>query len=88
MKATVRLLKQTDNRNKVVAEVVTNEKGRFAVADIESGKYILQAEAPNFQTLVVEIKITQGSSRNKELEIGLEVAADCCTGYAILRKTK
>jgi hypothetical protein len=87
-KVTFKLIKRTDNGDEVFASIVTNENGRFAVPEVKPGKYILQTEAPNFQRLSTEIKIVKGSSRKKELEIGLEVGATCCTGYAILRRTK
>ena len=85
-KAIIKLLKRIDGRDIIVAEVVTDEDGRFAVPNIESGKYILKAEALDFQKLSTEIKIVKGSSRKKELEIGLEVAAVCCAGYFTVRQ--
>lgn len=86
--AIVKLLKRTDSGDKVIAEVATNEEGRFAIENVESGKYILEAEAVNFQKVSTEIKIVKGSSKKKELEIGLEVGITCCVGYATVRRTK
>ena len=87
-KALVKLIKRTDDGDKVIATVVTNEEGRFALANVESGKYILEAEAVNFQKVSTEIRIVKGSSQKKEIEIGLEVGLTCCAGYATVRKTK
>ncbi len=87
--AIVRLSKRTTNGDIAIAEVVTDENGRFDVTDVKSGKYILQTEAKGFYKFSTEIKIIKSSSRKKrELEIGLNVIIICCDGYANVRKVK
>ena len=87
--ATVRLLKQHNGADKIIAEIVTDENGRFAIADVETGKYTLSVEAKGFYKFSTEIKIVKSSGRKKrELEIGLTVNRTCCDGYASLRKLK
>lgn len=86
--ATVKLIKRTANGDEIIAAIVADGNGRFAVSEVQPGEYVLQAEAPNFQKLSTQIKIVKGSSQKREIEIGLEVAATCCAGYATLRRTK
>ena len=82
-RATVKLLKRIDDGDKLIAEITTDETGRFSLETVKAGKYILEASAPNFYKIVTEIKIVPSSSRRKDvLEIGLEPGLECCGGYA------
>ncbi len=88
-KATLKLLKRTDDGDKVIAEVVADENGRFSLENVKSGKYFLQVEATNFQYVFVPIKISKGSSRKKdEIFISLAPALTCCEGVARVQKKK
>ncbi len=84
----VSLSKRNGDKNKLIAFVMADENGKFSLKNIKSGTYILEASAPNFQKIVVEIKIIKGSDQKKdELEIGLEPEVmDCCVGYVKLLK--
>ncbi len=86
--ATIKLLKQTDDGDKLIAEVVADGNGRFSLENVKAGKYILVADAPNFQAVWTEIKIVRSSSGKKdEIEIGLDPSVtDCCVGYAKVQK--
>jgi hypothetical protein len=86
-RAVIKLLKRTDDGDKLIAEVVANEKGWFSLTNIQAGKYILEAAAPNFDKVVTEIKIFNSPSRKTDkLEIGLEPGITCCGGYAKAQK--
>jgi hypothetical protein len=87
-KATVRLLERNDDEEKIIAEVLTDENGKFEIEKFKSGKYILEIFAPNFQKVVTRIKITKSSSRKLDnLVIGLEPSLDCCVGFAKVEKS-
>jgi len=87
--ATIKLSKRT-NKLQLILVVTTDESGRFSLENIKAGKYILVADAPNFQAVWTEIKIVRSSSRKKdEIEIGLDPSVmDCCVGYAKVQKAK
>jgi cell division protein YceG involved in septum cleavage len=87
-KATVRLLKRSSDQDKVIAEVIADENGRFAIENVKTGTYILEVFSPNTQKMVTEIKIGKSSSRKKdELVIGLDPSpTGCCNGYAKVQK--
>jgi hypothetical protein len=89
-KAKVRLLERNGDKDKVIAEVTADENGRFALENIKSGTYILEAFATNFQKVVTIIKIIKASNRKKdELVIGLDpLVMNCCVGYAKVKKSK
>jgi len=88
-KATVKLLKQTDDGDTVIAEAVTDENGRFEVGNIKPGKYILEVRATAFETVATEIKIVKSSNRKAdEILVGLQPSFKCCAGYAKVQKTK
>ncbi len=86
-KATVELLKRTEDEDKVVAEVVADESGRFLIENIKSGKYFLRAKSTYFSSVFVQIKIS-GGSRKKKDKIVIALAPDlaCCEGYAKVQK--
>ena len=87
-KATVKLLKRTDDGDKVVAEVVADENGRFSLENVKSGKYFLQAEFPNFSYVFVQIKISGSSHRKKDkIVVALAPGLTCCEGYAKVQKS-
>ena len=88
-KATVKLLKRTNNGDKIFAEITTDVNGRFAVENLKPGKYILEVSATHFETVVTEIKVLESSNQKKdELLVGLQPSLDCCAGYAKVQKTK
>lgn len=86
-KATVKLLKRTDDGDKVIAKIVIDENGRFSVENIKSGKYILEVEAEHFQTITTLIKISKSSKQKKdEIVVALDFSLECCEGYARVQK--
>ena len=88
-KATLKLLKRTDDEDKVVAEVVADESGRFSLENVKAGKYFLTAEFPGFERVWVQIKISGGSRRKKDkIIIALAPGLTCCDGYAKVQKSK
>lgn len=88
-KATLKLLRRTDDEDQVIAEIVADENGRFSLENVKSGKYLLQVGAMNFQNVFVPIKIVKGSSRKKdEIFISLAPALTCCEGVAKVQKAK
>jgi hypothetical protein len=89
-KAKIRLLKRNGDKKVVVAEVMADENGKFALENIKSGTYVLEAFATNFQKVVTVIKITKSSNQKKdELVIGLDaLVMNCCVGYAKVQKSK
>ena len=87
-KATVKLLKRTDDGDKVIAELVTDENGRFNVENLKSGKYILDVRAKNFQTISTLIKVSKAPKQKKEeIIVALDFSLDCCEGYAKVQKS-
>jgi hypothetical protein len=87
-KATLKLLKRTDDEDKLVAEVIADESGRFSLENIKPGKYFLQAEFPTFSYVFVQIKISGGSRRKKDkIVIALAPGLTCCEGYAKVQKS-
>ena len=87
-KATVKLLKRTDDGDKIVAEVIADENGRFSLDNIESGKYFLKAESTHFSSVYVQVKISGGSRRKKDkIVIALAPGLTCCEGYAGVQKS-
>lgn len=86
--ATIKLLKRTDDGDKLVVEFVADEKGHFSLENIKTGKYILEADAENYQKVVTKIKIIRSSRGKKDnLEIGLDpLVIECCVGYAKVQK--
>jgi len=87
-KATVKLMKRTDDGDKVVAEVIADESGRFSLENVKSGKYFLQAESTHFSYVFVQIKISGGSRKKKDkIVIALAPGLTCCEGYAKVQKT-
>ena len=87
-KATLKLLKRTEGEDKVVAEVVADESGRFSLENVKTGKYFLKAEFPNFESVWVRIKISEGSSKRKDkIIIALAPGLTCCDGYAKVQKS-
>lgn len=88
-KATIKLLKRIDGEDKVVAQTVADESGRFSIEDVKAGKYFLKAEFPNFDSVWVLIKIAGGSRRKKDrIIIALAPGLSCCDGYAKVQKSK
>lgn len=86
-KATLNLLKRTDDEDKLIAEVVADESGYFSLENVKAGKYILRAEFRGFDSLYVQIKISGGSRRKKDkIIIALAPGLTCCDGYAKVQK--
>jgi hypothetical protein len=88
-KATIKLLKRTDNGDETIADVVADEAGRFSLENVKAGEYILAADAPNYQAVWTEIKVVRSARRKKdEILIGLAPTIGCCEGYAKVQKAK
>jgi hypothetical protein len=88
-KAAIKLLKRIDGDDKVVAQTVADESGRFSIEKVKAGKYFLKAEFPNFDSVWVLIKIVGGSHRKKDkIIIALAPSLGCCDGYAKVQKSK
>jgi hypothetical protein len=86
--ATVKLLKRTDDEDKLIAEVVADENGRFSIEGVKPGKYFLKAESTHYSSVYVRIKISSASPRTKDkIIIGLAPGLACCEGYAKVQKS-
>jgi hypothetical protein len=84
--ATVELREKND-RGRVVAQLKTNEKGRFSFANVPNGKYVIIASSLRMVTLYVPVRIVSSSKRDKkqhELVITLNgLIGEPCGGGAV-----
>ena len=88
-KAALKLLQRIDDKDKVVAELNTNDLGEFVYEKIKPGTYFLKVEhPPNFDSVWVRIKISVLSHRKKDkIIIALAPGLSCCGGYIKVQKT-
>ncbi len=85
-KAVIELLEKTKEGLLIVGKVTTDNDGRFEFFGVKPGKYHFRAGASGFFETTSELTVKKGKSRKKEVEIGLEVARNCCEGWATVRK--
>lgn len=91
-KATVKLWQQDDSlkyKVKLVAEVTTDENGRFSLENINPGKYSLDIYADGFDGFSSMLTISEFSNRSKDkIEIGLPPPFHCCIADVKVQKTE
>ena len=56
--------------------VTTNEQGRWTVAALALGQYLVKAEAPNFQPLQKNVTVTASTTTTVDLTLGIEAVAE------------
>ena len=66
--ATVELRAQ-HNRERVIAQVRTDENGRFRFGDVGAGRYVVIASHPTLVTLYVPLRVTSRSNRSRRTEL-------------------
>jgi len=85
---TFQLAKRVADRLELVTDVTSDQDGRFDIQNISPGTYFIFIDSPGWARTLMEIRILGGKSRSKELEVGLEIAGTCCTGWAQVRKAR
>ncbi|HKZ76972.1 MAG TPA: carboxypeptidase-like regulatory domain-containing protein [Pyrinomonadaceae bacterium] len=85
-------LHEKNSEGRIIAQVKTDENGRFKFADVASGKYAIVASYPTLVTLHVPVRVTSKArkSEQKEIVIILNGLIDkpCGDGDAYLQDQK
>lgn len=87
--ASVKLLKCVDGDCQTIAEVQTDESGRFSIERVKPGEYDIVATVTHFEKVWVGLKVNgKSGDRSKEIVFGLGPGLNCCAGWAKVRKIR
>ena len=86
--ATVKLLIQTADDQKIVAEGTADKDGRFSLENIKPGKYFLKIQSEGFSSVFVPIRVSKLSGKKDQIIIALAPGLQCCEGYAGVQKSR
>lgn len=84
--AKIQIYKNSDD-DKILAESITNENGRFEIKNFPAGKYLIRAKAENFAYTTSFLKLKKSSSKiiDREMIFTLVPSIDC-TGWVEMKK--
>jgi iron complex outermembrane recepter protein len=60
-------------------EVITDAQGRFTLAGVSAGRYLLEAKAANFNASAKEINVAEGETRNADLRLTVGPVSETVT---------
>lgn len=84
--ATVQIFKNADS-NKILAEAMSDENGRFEIKDFQAGKYMIRAKAKNFAYTSSFLNLKSSSSKVKKKEMVFTlVPSSGCSGWVEMKK--
>ena len=86
-KATIQIYKNTDDGEKVLAEIRTDENGRFELKNFPAGNYMIKANAEGFAYSYASMKLKKSLEQVKKREIVFTlVLYGDCSGWAEMQK--
>ncbi len=87
---TAQLLKETNQGNKIVAEVSSDAGGSFDIKKVKPGNYIFRIKSDFYVNISTRIKILKSSKQRKDkLLVRLEPeTTKCCAGEIRVQKSR